>query len=132
MPNMFTGKGWPFPVRPSAHGKFFYVGGDEKIRQSVWIILSTAPGERLMRPDFGCRIHDLVFQPNSAAVRGLIREQVRDALIRYEPRIDLIEIRVEQSEEAENLLLIFIDYKVRSNNVFYNLVYPFFLNEGAK
>lgn len=127
----FLGRGWSFPVRPDAGGRLVFVGDEEKIRQSLWIILSTAPGERQMRPDFGCGIHDLVFQPNTAALRGLVREKVRAALARWEPRIDVVEVRVETPPEARNHLLIAVDYRIRTNNAFYNLVYPFFINEGA-
>ncbi len=83
-----------------------------------------------MRPDFGCGIHDLVFEANSAALRGLVQTKVRETLIRYEPRIDVTDVRVETPPEARNYLLIRIDYRIRSNNAFFNLVYPFFINEG--
>ena len=125
------GKGWPFPSHPSPAGRLNYVGGDEKIRQSIWIILSTASGEREMLPAFGCGIHDLVFEANTAALRGLVQEKVRESLIRWESRIDVLDITVETQADAKNYLLIRIEYRVRSNNAFYNLVYPFFINEGA-
>jgi phage baseplate assembly protein W len=127
----FFGRGWPFPIKPGAARRLAYLSGDEKIRQSIWLILSTAPGERQMRPNFGCGIHDLVFQPNTAALRGIVKERVRDALVRWEPRVDLLDVRVETPAEARNYLLIRIDYRNRSNNAFYNLVYPFFINEGV-
>ena len=126
-----TGRGWAFPVKPNAGGKLQYLGGDEKIRQSIWIILSTAPGERQMRPDFGCGIHDLVFEPQTAALRGVVQQRVRESLTRWEPRIDVIDVRVETAPEGRNYLLIRVDYRVRKNNAFFNLVYPFFLSEGA-
>ena len=125
------GSGWPFPVRPKATGRMAYQSGDEKIRQSVWLILSTAPGERVMLPEFGCGVHDLVFEANTATLRGQVQERVREALVRWEPRIDVIDVRVETPPEARHHLLIRIDYRVRSNNAFYNLVYPFFLTEGV-
>jgi uncharacterized protein len=131
MQDDLIGRGWNFPVKPDALGRLTFKGGEEKIRQSIWIILSTAPGERQMRPDFGCGIHDLVFQPNTAVLRGLVQNKVRDSLTRYEPRIDVTDVRVETPPEQRNYLLIRIDYRVRSNNSFFNLVYPFFLNEGA-
>ncbi len=127
----FLGRGWSFPVKPGAGGRLSFAGGEEKIRQSIWLILSTAPGERQMRPDFGCGIHDLVFEPNTAALRGLVQTRVRESLVRWEPRIDVVDVRVETPPEARNYLLIRIDYRVRSNNAFFNLVYPFFINEGA-
>lgn len=127
----FLGRGWNFPVKPGAHGRLVFVGGEEKIRQSIWLILSTAPGERQMRPEFGCGIHDLVFEPNTTALHGLVQTRVRESLTRFEPRIDVTDVRVETPPEARNYLLIRVDYRIRSNNAFYNLVYPFFINEGA-
>jgi Bacteriophage baseplate protein W len=125
------GWGWSFPVKPGSNGHLVFLDGPEKVRQGIWILLSTAPGERQMMPDYGCGIHELVFQANTAALRGLIESKVRDALIRWEPRIDVIEVRVETPPEARNFLLIRIDYRLRSNNSFYNLVYPYFINEGV-
>lgn len=125
------GRGWSFPVKPGSNGRLGFLDGPEKVRQSIWILLSTAPGERQMMPEYGCGIHDLVFQANTATLRALVESKVRDALIRWEPRIDVIEVRVETPPEARNYLLIRIDYRLRSNNSFYNLVYPYFINEGV-
>lgn len=125
------GRGWPFPLRPGPAGRLGYLGGDEKIRQSIWLILSTAPGERLMRPGFGCGIHDLVFEANTASVRRLVEERIREALLAWEPRVDVLAVRVEAPPEQRNYLLIWIDYRVRANNALYNLVYPLYLTEGA-
>jgi Bacteriophage baseplate protein W len=127
----FVGRGWPFPPKAAPAGRLTLVGGDEKIRQSIWIVLGTAPGERQMQPDFGCGIHDLVFEPNTAALRGVVQAKVREALTRWEPRIDVLEVRVETPVDLRNRLLIHVDYRVRSNNAVFNLVYPFFLDEGA-
>jgi phage baseplate assembly protein W len=126
----FLGTGWAFPIRPVAGGIPLASGAD-KVRQSIWLILSTAPGERPMRPDFGCGIHDLVFMPNTVALRGLVQAKVREALVKWEPRIDVSDVRVESPAEAGNQLLIRVDYAIRSNNAFFNLVYPFYLNEGV-
>jgi phage baseplate assembly protein W len=120
-----------FPVKPSLGGRLQYAGGDEKIRQSLWILLSTAPGERVMSPEFGCGIHELVFEPNTATLRAMVQEKVRAALTRWEPRIDVLDVSTETPADARNYLLIRVDYRVRSSNAFYNLVYPFFINEGA-
>lgn len=126
------GRGWPFPVKLVPDQLRSFLGGDEKIRQSIWIILSTAPGERQMRPDFGCGIHDLVFEPNTTALRALVKTRVREALTRWEPRIDVLDVRVETPPPDErHVLLIRIDYRLRSNNAFFNLIFPFFLDEGA-
>ncbi len=126
----FLGRGWDFPIRPGSDGRLAWSDGDAHVQQSIWIILSTAPGEREMRPDFGCGIHDLLFEANTAALRGVMRERVRDALVRWEPRIDVVDVRVEAPPDQRECLLIRIDYRLRANNAFYNLVYPFFINEG--
>jgi uncharacterized protein len=128
----FLGRGWAFPIALAPDRLRGFIGGDEKIRQSIWLILSTTQGERQMLPEFGCGIHDLVFEPNTAALRGLVQAKVRDALVRWEPRIDVLDVRVETPlPDERNRLLIRIDYRIRSNNAFFNLVYPFFLDEGA-
>jgi uncharacterized protein len=85
-----------------------------------------------MRPEFGCGIHELLFDANTSRLRGLVEETVREALARWEPRIDVLEVRTETPPESHNHLLIRIDYRVRATNAVYNLVYPFFINEGAE
>jgi uncharacterized protein len=127
----FLGRGWGFPIKPGPNRQMAYVSGPEKIRQSIWLILSTSPGERQMRPEFGCGIHDLVFQPNTASLRSQVQSQVREALTRWESRIDLLDVRVEAPAERRNTLEIRIEYRIRSTNAHFNLVYPFFINEGA-
>lgn len=127
----FLGAGWPFPLKPGFRKRLSYLSGEEKIRQSIWLILSTAPGERQMRPAFGCGIHELLFQPNTAVLRNLIKVRIQESLTRWEPRVDIVDVRVETPAEAKNYLLIHIDYRIRANNAFFNLVYPFFINEGA-
>jgi phage baseplate assembly protein W len=132
MENEMIGRGLPFPMRPASDGQLHYLGGAEKVKQSIWLILSTAPGERVMMPEYGCGIYDLVFETNTASLRGSVRANVRKALARWEPRIDVLDVRVETGSEAGNQLLIRIDYRVRANNSIFNLVYPFFINEGAR
>jgi hypothetical protein len=104
---------------------------EQKIEESILLVLSTAPGERLMLPDFGCGIHDLVFSPNNASTVTTVVDLVRRALTKYEPRIDVIDVTAETSTEQPNLLLIRVDYRVRDNNAMANLVYPFFITEGV-
>lgn len=129
--NGFLGRGWAFPVRPGPDGLLRLTRQDEAVRNSIFLILATAPGERLMRPEFGCGIHDLVFQANTASLRGAVQAQVRESLSRWEQRIDVIDVRVEAAPQAGHQLLIRIDYRLRANNTLFNLVYPFFLQEGA-
>ena len=84
-----------------------------------------------MLPDFGCGIHDLVFAPNNAMTRTIVVQHVREALVRYEPRIDVLDITVETSDAEPNLLLIRVNYQIRANNAIGNLVYPFYISEGV-
>ncbi len=132
MAGTIYGKGWAFPIRPDATGALRMVEDEEAVQTSIFLILSTSPGERLMRPDFGCGIDDLVFQANTTALRGEVEIRVREALLRWEQRIDIVYVRAETSLAEPTKLLIYIDYRLRSNNAFFNLVYPLFLAEGAR
>ena len=125
------GAGLPFPLRPVG-GRLSFVRGSLKIRQSIEVLLSTSLNERQMLPAYGCGVHDLLFQANSAALRGVVQGKVRDALTRWEPRIDVLDVRVETPPEERNMLTIHVDYRIRADNSFYNLVYPFYLVEGAR
>lgn len=127
----FLGQGLAFPIRPTG-GRLPVASGPAKVQQSIYLILSTAPGERVMLPKFGCGIHDLVFQPNTASLRGIVREKVREALTTFEPRIDVLDVTVGNADGERNRLDIAIDYRIRANNALYNLVYPFYLAEGAQ
>jgi uncharacterized protein len=126
----FLGKGWSFPVHQDEERRIAISRGEESIRESIWIILATAPGERVMRPDFGCGLHHLVFAVNEAATLGLVKKEVRDALVRWEPRIEVTDVDTEVRGRGE-VLLINIHYRVRSTNNYFNLVYPFYLTVGA-
>jgi uncharacterized protein len=126
----FLGKGWPFPVFDQESSIPARIGEDS-IRDAIWIILATAPGERVMRPDFGCGVHDLVFAVNDSTTLGRVERQVYDALVRWEPRIEVLGVTVEEKGRGE-VLLINIHYRVRSTNNFFNLVYPFYLTVGAQ
>jgi phage baseplate assembly protein W len=129
----FLGVGWGFPVALDARGEVGVVAHEEDVRQAVRIILGTNHGERVMRPDFGANLRALVFEPLSATTMSLVQEQVRRALIEWEPRIDVLDVRVMagDADRARGRLQIEIDYRVRSTNTFYNLVYPFYLLEGT-
>jgi uncharacterized protein len=127
----FLGKGWSYPVCRDADTGVMLSYGEESIRDSIWIILATARGERVMRPDFGCGIHQYVFAPNDGATVVQVTTEVRDALIRWEPRIDVIDVDTEVRERGE-VLLINVHYRVRSTNNFFNLVYPFYLRVGSQ
>ena len=124
----FLGRGWKFPVSVSAAGEITMSAYEEDIKEAIWIILSTSKGERVMRPDFGCGIYEFVFAPINTATIGMIEASVHEALTLWEPRIELEKVSVEHVEEGK--LLIRIDYRVRSTNNEFNLVYPFYLREG--
>ena len=125
----FLGRGFGFPL--GRVGSATLVGGVEKVQQSIYLILSTSPGERVMRPDFGCGIHDLTFMPNTDSLRGMVQVQVTEALARWEPRIDVIGVTAISDANAPNRLLVDVEYRLRSNNALYNQVYPLFLSEGV-
>lgn len=125
----FLGIGWKFPLQVTPSGRIAQSRYEQRIEESIYLILSTAKGERVMLPDFGCGIHDLVFAPNSAATISSTVQSVRTALTKYEPRIDVLDINAEA--QGENLLLIRISYRIRANNAIGNMVYPFYVREAA-
>jgi phage baseplate assembly protein W len=132
MPKAFLGRGWKFPVAATLdRGKIATSEYEQDIREAIWIILSTSKGERVMRPDFGCGAHDLVFASMNKATLGLIETSVREALTTWERRIDLLKIEISTEDAANGKLLIGIDYRVRETNNDFNLVYPFYLTEGT-
>jgi phage baseplate assembly protein W len=130
MTRPILGNGWKFPIRISGRGGFALSSEEQDVAEAIWIVIATARGERIMRPEFGCGIHDYVFAPNNASTRGAIAYQVQQALIRWEPRIDVIDVRAQDDPGQPNLILVVVDYRIRANNAFHNLVYPFFLLEG--
>lgn len=129
MEREFLGRGWSFPVGTDSTGSVALSEGEADIRESIRIILGTAKGERVMRPEFGCGIHDYVFSTVNATTLNLMETSVREALIRWEPRIDVQSVETSREGISVGKLLISIDYRVRSSNNEYNLVYPFYLNE---
>lgn len=127
----FLGVGFKFPLQVTSRGTIAMSRYEQKIEESIHMILSTAPGERVMLPEFGCGIHDQVFAPNDSVSVALIVDQVRRALVMHEPRIDVLTVRATTTPEEPNVLLIRVDYRVRSNNTLGNLVYPFYVTEGS-
>ena len=124
------GQGWAFPVRVGQDGAIEYSAGEKNVQESIWILLGTALGERVMRPSVGCGVFDLVFAPNNVATRAEMQARVRQALIRHEQRINVLAVQVDSEPERPEVLLIRVDYQIRSNNARGNVVYPFFLREG--
>jgi uncharacterized protein len=123
----FIGRGLAWPMRVDHSGSISLTGGAADLDSSVRLILLTAPGERLMRPDFGCRIHELVFEPINANTVGLMNLAVRQALAQWEPRITVEDVEVETDRDTSGLVQIHIGYRVRATNDRRNLVHPFYL-----
>ena len=123
----FLGVGWTAPVELTDNGQIKVARYEDSVRQSIWMILGTAKGERVMRPDFGCGIHELVFAPNNLGTVGKIVSDVRDALIEWEPRIDVLDVDTIPDRAQPNVILIQVNYQVWTTNNIFNLVYPFYL-----
>jgi phage baseplate assembly protein W len=130
LPKPYLGVGWGFPVNVGAGGLIELAEDEQSVFQAIWIILGTARGERAMRPDFGCGIYDLVFEVNSPATAGKVAQAVREALLLFEPRIDVRDVQVTPQNGGE-VLLISLDYEVRATNNAFNLVYPFYLERST-
>lgn len=130
MAEEFLGTGWSYPVRPDHRGDLAVSSGEGDIEEAIRIILGTAKGERLMRPEFGCDIHDHVYSSASPATLNLIESSVHESLVRWEPRIDVEDVIARTDDENPNRVLIEIEYRVRTTNSLANMVYPFHITEG--
>ena len=122
------GTGWHFPIGVDKHGGIAVSRHERDIEESIKIILATAKGERRMRPEFGCSIHELVFAPVGAATMGLARQYVEEALGRWEPRIEVMEVDVRPDDSDTSKLLINIRYRPKATSDARSLIYPFYLS----
>ncbi len=120
------GRGWSLPLAPDRAGRLVYAEGPDKVRQAIGIVLQTEPGERLMRPDFGCGLRRFLMKPNTTATRALIQREVERALANWEPRIRLESVGVTPGEDPA-LVLVTIAYVQVLDGRRDNLVYPFYL-----
>lgn len=133
MGKSFLGQGWKFPIEVDAiTGKIKTSAYEEDIKESIQIILRTAKGERVMRPTFGCSISDYHFSVLDDTTMRLIETSIEEAIRVWEPRVHQVQIHMQRDQEHRGRLLIHIDYVVRTTNNLFNLVYPFYLHEGAK
>ncbi len=123
----FVGQGWHWPVETDATGAFALTGGSTLLEQAMYLILSTTPGERPMRPEFGARLRQFVFASGDATTAGQIATEVRSALERWEPRVEVGEVVVTIDPDDASTLWIDVTYRVRSTNDRRNLVFPFYV-----
>jgi phage baseplate assembly protein W len=123
----FLGKGFKFPVQVDGSGGVALNSYEENIESSLKIIIGTRPGERVMRPDFGCRIHELLFQPNNDATATQAAFYVREAIHKWEPRVENVRVSAYPDPQRDNVLVINVSYKVIRTNNQRNMVYPFYL-----
>ena len=121
------GSGLAFPLQADQRGSLALTRGVEDIEQAIALILGTAQGERPMRPEFGCAVHDVVFDTIDAAIVGKIHTAVHEALERWEPRIEVVDLDVEPSDGEAGKVLVGITYRVHTTSRLYNLVYPFYV-----
>lgn len=126
MSEEFIGAGWAFPMRTDATGSIALVSHDREIEESIRLIVGTAPGERPMRPEYGCAIHDYVFATIDPDIAGRISSEVRSSLVRWEPRIEVQGVDVTVDPQEQTLVYIDIRYSVGDTNDPRNLVFPFY------
>jgi uncharacterized protein len=127
----FLGRGWGFPPEFNRATKAVNMLEDEAdIKSSLEILLSTRLGERVMVPDYGCNLDELLFKPLTLTLKTFVIDLIKTAILYYEPRIDLNKIAIDPTDELEGVLLINLDYTVRATNSRKNMVYPFYKAEG--
>jgi phage baseplate assembly protein W len=126
----FIGRGWAFPLAVDSNGGIALVSREREIAEAIRLILSTTPGERPMRPDFGCRIQDFILDPADGTTAAAISAEVTEALTRWEHRIDVEDVGVMFTAENPNVLYIDIHYRMKQTNDRYNLVFPFYVIPG--
>lgn len=129
--NDFIGTGFRFPIRVNGRGGLSWSSGPNRIQDSIWIIVTTALGERVMRPRFGAGVSNFVLNSNSVVVRTQLADAIKRALVEWEPRIELEAVRVDEVPEQASQVLIGIDYRLRETNELFNMVYPLYLQEGT-
>lgn len=131
-PYSYLGKGWGFPPTFGSQGQTVeMLSSFDDVESSLRILIGTATGERVMQPDFGCNMEELVFEPLDATMKTYIKDKVFTAILYHEPRIDLLDVVFHDEQEREGLILIEIVYKVRGTNSRKNMVYPFYKNEAT-
>lgn len=127
----FLGKGWSFPPSFGSNGRFLEMTSDvEDIKKSLEILLSTAIGERIMQPTYGCNMEKLLFEPIDQNLKTYMADLIKTAILYHEPRIDVHQVSLAKSEALSGVVDIRLDFTVRTTNSRYNFVYPFYTNEA--
>jgi len=130
MTSDIVGCGWVFPPQIDPQGRLALTHHSNELQQSIQVILSTSPGQRVMRPNFGCRLQELIFAPNNSHTAAQVRRYVEEALGMWEPRINVLNVNVQPDPEEGNRILIEIHYLVKTTRNRRSLVYPFYLIPG--
>jgi hypothetical protein len=131
-PYSFLGKGWEFPPAFGNQGQTVQMlSAFDDIESSLRVLIGTATGERVMQPDFGCNMEELMFESLDATMKTYMKDKIFTAILYHEPRIDLLDVIFHDEQEAEGLILIEIIYRVRGTNSRKNMVYPFYKNEAT-
>ena len=131
--NDFLGRGWSFP--PTFNSDLAGVEMTQKkedIEKSLCILLTTSPGERVMQPRYGCNMEELVFESLTTTMKTLIKDKIETAILFFEPRIDVTDIQLDDFEQSEGVILIKIEYMIRSTNSRFNFVFPYYKNEATE
>lgn len=133
MANSFLGTGWSFPPSFNASTGEVELTSDElDIQRSLEILLSTKKGERVMQPDYGCNLDEMVFEPMTTTFKTYVKDMIHTAILYYEARIELKSVAIDDSRESDGVIVISLDYAIRSTNSRFNFVYPYYLNEGTE
>ncbi len=127
----FLGVGIAFPMDVDGQGRVILNSYEDHVRQSVLLIMQTVKGERVMRPDFGAGLQTLVFEPAGPATAALVQHEIKQALVRNEPRIDVLNVQVTADPSQPGVLTINVKYQMRQTDTIYNVVYPFFIERGS-
>lgn len=123
----FIGRGLNFPLQVDSQGRLALTNGENEIFQSIRIILETSPGERVMRPTFGCRVWELIFEPRDASTEALLKEYVREALAMWEPRIEVTGIDILEEGAPQEVIMVNIRYLIKNTHDERSIVYPFYI-----
>lgn len=127
----FLGVGMAFPMAVDGQGRVVLNSYEDHVRQSILLIMQTVKGERVMRPDFGAGLQPLVFEPAGPATVAMVQQEVQQALVRNEPRIDVLDVEATADPSQPNQLTVSVKYQVRQTDAIYNVVYPFYLERGS-